>query len=475
MTEQSLSLHQDQRQIQMLAPQLRQSLEMLQAPVLELRKLIQNELQQNPTLEELIPEAQTIDIEQGGGEIDDAKELNFEKEFEVLARIDDEWRDYFMQEREYEPADRSRAEKRDFFFNSQAQADSLQDHLLRQLRLSELSEDDQKIGELIIGSINSDGYLVQKLGELAESADINLSRAQDVLSVIQEFDPVGVGAGDLKDCLLIQLERLGHEDSLAARIVMEHLDLLAARRHDEIARAVGVSADEVLRAATLIATLEPRPGRPFDSESPVYILPEILVEKVNGKYVVILDDDQVPRLRISREYRRLLRDEKTTGETKEYIKSKMRAGMFLIKSIEQRKRTLRKVAEDIVSVQGDFLDSGVSGLRPLTMAEVAGRTGVHETTVSRCIANKHMKTPRGVFEMKYFFTPGIKTSDGRELSNKTVKDTISSILSGEDPSEPLSDHDITERLRGQGILIARRTVAKYRIALKIPPSHLRKQ
>ncbi len=474
MANQTLSLTQDQRQVQMLAPQLRQSLEMLQAPILELRALIQNEIQQNPTLEEVAPDTTPVDIEPGGGEVDIAKELNFEKEFEVLSRIDDEWRDYFTRERELEPYDPARQRKRDFFFDSLAQGESLQDHLIRQLRMSDLGEQDIRAGELIIGNINNDGYLVQAPEELAGSTNLSLDRVQEILSVIQEFDPIGVGAWDLKECLFIQLQRLGKEDSLAARIVEEHLDALGAKHYAEIGRALGAPVEEVTKAASMIATLEPKPGRPFGSDTPAYILPEILVEKIDGKYLVILNDDQVPHLRISRNYRLMMKDEKTADDAKDYIRNKVRAGLFLIKSIEQRKRTIRSVAEAIVRTQTEFLDVGISALKPLTMSQVAAEVGVHETTVCRCIANKHMKTPRGVFELKYFFTPGIKTSNGEDLSNKSVQEMIFALISREDPVSPLSDQKIAETLQSRGIHIARRTVAKYRVILKIPPSHQRK-
>ncbi len=458
----------------MLAPQLRQSLEMLQAPVLELRALIQNEIQQNPTLEEVAPDTTPVDIEPGGGEVDIAKELNFEKEFEILSRIDDEWRDCFTRERELEPHDPARQRKRDFFFDSLAQGESLQDHLTRQLRMSDLGEQDVRVGELIIGNINNDGYLLQAPEELAGSANISLDRVQEILSVIQEFDPIGVGARDLKECLLIQLQRLGKEDSLAARIVSEHLDALGAKHYAEIGRALSAPVEEVTKTAGMIAALEPKPGRPFGADTPAYILPEIIVEKIEGKYVVILNDDQVPHLRISRDYRLMMKDEKTAEDAKDYIRNKVRAGLFLIKSIEQRKRTIRGVAEAIVRTQTEFLDVGISALKPLTMSQVAAEVGVHETTVCRCIANKHMKTPRGVFELKYFFTPGIKTSNGEDLSNKSVQEMIFALISGEDPASPLSDQEIAETLQARGIHIARRTVAKYRVILKIPPSHQRK-
>lgn len=475
--QQSLSLTHEQRQIQILAPQLLQSLKLLQLPVLELRTLIQNELQQNPTLEENAPETTPVDIEPGGSEVDDSKELDFNKEFEILSRVDDEWYNYFMPQREYQPYDSSREKKRNFFLDSRIQQESLQDHLTQQLTFSGLSKQNCRIGELIIGSINDDGYLVQNVEELAESTGIDFSHIKDILSVVQDFDPIGVGARDLKECLLLQMERLGQSSrisGIATAVIRDHLDILGTKHFKEIAHALNISVEEVHLAAKLISTLEPKPGRAFSSETPTYIFPDVLVEKIDGSYVVMLNDDQVPHLHISKHYKQLMNEQNTKEDVKNYIKDRIRAGLFLIKSIAQRKQTMYNVASQVVRVQSDFLDLGINHLKPLTMAEVAEIVGIHETTVCRCIANKYMKTPRGLFEMKYFFTPGLKTTDGKAISNKTVQDRIASIISSEDPDNPLSDQDILETLKKEGVHIARRTVAKYRLTLKILPSHLRK-
>lgn len=470
----SLALSQDQRQIQMLAPQLRQSLELLQLPILELREQIQLELESNPTLEERTPDAVTVEVEPAAGEVDDAKELNFKEEFEILARIDDEWCRYFMQDREYE-SDGGEAEKRrSYFFDSQAQQESLQQHLTQQLVLSDLNEQDRHIGELIIGTINDDGYLVQSVEELAETSGGDAAHMRDVLALIQEFDPIGVGARDLKECLLLQLERLGQGESAAARIVREQLDALGAKHYKEIAQALQLSIEETHQAAKLIANLEPKPGRAFGAAAAAFVTPDVVVEKVGDDYLVILNDDQLPDLRISKHYREMLTQPGTAEDARAYIHERMRAGVFLIRSIAQRQQTLRKVAGEIVRVQREFLDAGIAHLKPLTMAFVAERVGLHETTVCRCIANKYMKTPRGTFEMKYFFTPGLKTADGQTVSNKTVQDMIASLVADEDAAHPRTDQELQDLLKTRGITIARRTVAKYRIALKLPPSHLRK-
>jgi RNA polymerase sigma-54 factor len=472
MANQSLSLLQSQRQIQMLAPQLRQSLELLQLPALELRAAIQKELQQNPTLEEKPPETADIAIEPAAGAVDDAGEMSFKEEFDVLSRMDDEWCEYFMQEQEYRVPDPDYHKKQEFLINSAGE--SLQEHLRRQLAVSGLDEYDRRIGELLIGSLNDDGFLAQSLEALAESTGADLTRLQDVLNLVQDFSPVGIGARDLQECLLLQLERLGHADSLAATIVTNHLEMLGRREHKEIARLLDQPLAAVHEAARLIATLDPRPGRAFSPEVTQYIIPEITVEKVNDQYVVILNDDHLPHLRISRHYRELMKQSDTQADVRDYIRDRIRSGVLLIKSIAQRRQTIYRVATEIVRVQRDFLDHGITHLRPLVMADVARKVKLHETTISRCVANKYMQTPQGVFEMKYFFTPGLKTAGGETVSNKTVQDMIKNIVIREDPAQPLSDQEIQARLQEEGIQVTRRTIAKYRLALKIPPSHLRK-
>ncbi|MBN1671077.1 MAG: RNA polymerase factor sigma-54 [Kiritimatiellae bacterium] len=457
-----------------LAPQLRQSLELLQVPILDLHALIQQEIEQNPTLEERPGQDQTIEIEPGGQEGPQDRELDFKEEFETLARLDEEWKDYFFQNERVRPYTSSDAEKRQFFLDSLPQKESLQEHLLNQLAISGLKDEERQIGELIIGSTDDDGYLKMSIEEIAASTGTDPGQAADVLAVIQKFDPVGVGARDLRECLMIQLERLDKEHTLAATIVGQHLDALGKRQYQEIAHALKVSPEDVLKAARFVATLEPKPGRMYNTESSTYVLPEVVVRKVDGKYVVILNNDQVPHLRVSRHYMALMKNPTTSAEVKAYIRERVRSGVFLIKSIHQRQQTIYRIACEIVEKQTGFLDKGIAHLRPLTMAEVARNVGVHETTVSRAIANKYMQTPVGLFEMKYFFTPGVKTADGRELSNKTVKGMIADLVNAEDSQSPLSDQEIQDTLKERGIKVARRTITKYRLELNIPPSHMRK-
>jgi RNA polymerase sigma-54 factor len=470
----SLGLVQDQRMSLVLAPQLRQSLEMLQVPVMELRSLIQEELEQNPTLEEIPIESQQIEVEKTDTSLEDKQELDFDEEFKSIIALDDEARDYFFPEERNSYSNSDTEEKRQYFLDSLPQQVSLQEHLIQQLELAGFNENEHEIAELIIGNINDDGYLTINIEELAENSGYEIHEMETMLDIIQEFEPTGVGARNLRECLLLQLHKGGHPDPLAESIIQDHLNLLGSRKLKDIAKRLNVSIEDIQHAADYIATLDPKPGRRFTTEVAAYVLPEVSVQKINGEYVIMLNDEQLPRLRISNHYRRLLESDQTPKEVKAYIRDRIKSSSFMIKSIEQRQKTIYKIASEIVSVQEKFLDEGIKHLRPLTMSEVAEACGVHETTVSRAVNGKYMSTPSGVFEMRYFFTTGLKTSDGSNISNQTIKDVIHKMVSEESPAEPLSDQEIMEKLKEQGISVARRTVAKYRTMLKIPPSHMRR-
>lgn len=467
-------MFQQQRQQMLLAPQLRQSLELLQVPVLELRTLVQQELERNPTIEEKPSDTDQVEVEPSAEEQAKAEDVEFQDEFRKLTELDDEWRDYFRQTQATRPYSADDAAKREFLMNSLTLPESLQAHLVYQLHLAGLTEHDLKMGELIIGSINDDGFLTTSTEEMAAAGGYAIAEIERVLAVIREFDPIGVAARDLKECLLLQLERLGKRNSLAADIVRHHLEELGAKKFAQIAKAQKVTLEAVQTAGELIATLEPKPGRQFNADEPTYVSPEVMVQKVRGEYVVLMDQEQIPHLSISKHYRQLMEDPATSREVKTYVREKIRAGAFLIKSIQQRQQTISRIATEIVKVQHDFLELGVASLKPLTMAQVATIVGVHETTVSRAIANKYMLTPRGLFEMKYFFTPGYQNVDGQTVSNKVIKDAIAQLAAAEDPAHPLSDQTIVAKLKEKGFNVARRTIAKYREELRILPSHLRK-
>jgi RNA polymerase sigma-54 factor len=468
---------------QILAPQLQQSLHLLQVSALELNTLVHEELQQNPLLEELSKDdAPRVEVEGSSEETDGSREprdsagdQEFSKEFEVLSKLDDEWREYFSQTNSFRGRSTEQEEQRQHFFDSIVQQESLQQHLLSQLSFAEMTPEHRKVVELVIGSINDDGYLLTPLEEVSISSGIPLEELQQSIDLIQTFHPVGVGARNLKECLLIQLRRLGKADSIEATVVDQHLDDLARKRYPEIARSLNLTTDQVQQVANFISTLEPKPGRMFSAEQQQYVAADVVVQPVDDGYVILLNDEQIPHLRISNTYKELMAGGEKQAEVKDYIRDKIRAGKFLIKSIHQRQQTISNIAKVIVDRQRDFLEKGISHLRPLTMAQVAEVVGVHETTVSRAVANKYIQTPQGLFEMKYFFTPGFATASGGTLSNTSVKDHINQLIEREDSTKPLSDQEIVAILKEKGIPIARRTVAKYRNELNILPSNLRKK
>jgi len=476
----TLSLSQQQRQVMTLAPQLRQSLEMLQMPVLELRAAILKEMSVNPTIEDLkdptevmmsaaAPEAPEHHVTDEG--------LDFNPDVDAILQQDDEWRDYFMQGMENAPSNEDAEEKRQYMFDSVRQHISLQDHLIEQLTLTELSPGDREIAITLIGNINDDGYFVGSLPDIIMISGRSEREILKILKVVQSFDPPGVGARTLRECLLQQLDLV--EDSPwedEARLLLDkYLDKLGAHDEKYLCKVLGVTREELAHVIALIHSLNPRPGAAFESTQTEYVEPEVFVVREKGRYVAKVDNDQLPHIRISKHYRKLLEDKSVASETKSYIRERIRAGAFLIRSIYQRQETIRKIAQEIVDAQTEFLNRGIGGLRPMTMAEVAQKVGVHETTVSRTVANKYMRTPIGLFEMKYFFTPGLKTKDGTSVSNKSVQDQIKRLVDAEDPTAPLSDQAIEAALSDQGINVARRTIAKYRGILKIPPSHERRR
>jgi RNA polymerase sigma-54 factor len=452
---------------QVLAPQLQQSLHILQAPTLELRNIVQQELQTNPVIEE---EAAEYRDEERNSE-----DADFEQEFERLARLDEEWRDYMAQNVSYSARGQEDEERRQFFFDSIATQETLQQHLLDQLNTADVDLPEREAAELIIGNIDDTGFLPVSVEEIATTSGKNLQELQTALKLVQTFHPVGVGARDLRDCLLIQLRRLGKENSLEYAIVDQYLDDLGKRRFPEIARKLGVSVNDVQGAAQFISTLDPKPGQIFSPDPNNYVLPDVTVEQVGDEFVAALTGDQIPHLRISKTYKDLMTQGNNGSEVRDYIRDKIRSGKFLIKSIHQRQQTILNIANEIVRRQRDFFKYGTAYLKPMTMVQIAEAVGVHETTVSRAISGKYMATPQGVFEMKYFFTPGYQTAEGESLSNTSVKEAINDLVRNEDSRNPLSDREIVNILSERGIPIARRTVAKYRSELNILPSNLRKQ
>ena len=494
---QGLQLSQRLTQSLVLAPQLQQSLALLQAPTLELKALVEQELQQNPVLEEAT--APETDLHDRDKEDESAAEKadpaeppadvtfdpatekpsnepvdDFQAEFERLVQLDQEWRDHFAQTNVPMRSSPEDEEKRQFMFDSLVAGTSLQEMLLEQVRESNLPEAQWPIAEMIIGNIDDYGYLKATVEELSATTGLPADKIQEVLSAIQTFDPPGVGARDLRECMLLQLERSGQQSTLEYRIVRDFMEALGKRRIPEIARGTGVEVDEVQDALENIARLEPRPGRAFLPDNDQYVLPEVFVHRSGNEFVVTTNNEHIPHLRISNTYKDLMAQGENSSEVRNYIREKIRAGKFLIKSLHQRQQTILNIAKEIVKRQHDFMEKGVAFLKPLTMVQVAEVVGVHETTVSRAVSGKYIDTPQGIFEMKYFFTAGIQTANGDGMSNTSVKDMIAEIFKAEDTSKPLSDQEVVKMLKDKGIVIARRTVAKYRTELNILPSNLRK-
>ncbi len=460
---------------QVLAPQLQQSLLILQAPLLELRNLVQQEMETNPVLEELANENEEQQPPAQEEKKATTSDEDFKAEFDQLAKLDEEWRDYMAQSSSYSGRSQEAEDKRQFFFDSIATQETLQQHLMGQLNQTVLNANDRKTAELIIGNIDDNGFLQTDPEEMALNTGIPKDDFDHMLTLIQSFYPPGVGARDLRECLLIQLKREGKGNSLEYKIVSEHMADLGKRRFPEIARRMGISVEQVQKCANNIAQLDPRPGAIFASAPQNYVLPDVTVEKINGEYQVILNGEQIPHLRISNTYKDIMAQDGNGSEVKDYIRDKIRSGKFLIKSIHQRQQTISNIAHQIVSRQREFFDRGTSHLKPMTMVQIADAVGVHETTVSRAISGKYMSTPQGVFEMKYFFTPGYQTATGESMSNTSVKEAILDLVRNEEGNAPLSDKEIVEILSQRGIPIARRTVAKYRTELNILPSNMRRK
>ena len=498
MAQQGFQMSQKMSLNQVLAPQLQQSLNLLQAPMLELKAMVDQELQLNPVLEEqasldaeavhpgerLDSEESKIDLAEPPVDVqyDPTDESNtsepiddFQKEINQLIELDQEWRDHFSSSNIPSRNTKEDEEKKQFMIDSVTASQSLQDFLLEQSRLADLSEAQRNIAELIIGNIDDGGFLQSSVDELVFSSGQASADIQSMLEVIQSFHPPGVAARNLRECLMLQLERVERVDSLEYRIIRDCMDELGRRRIREIARKVGDTVDAVQDAIERIGHLEPRPGREYMPDTEQFVVPEIFISRGdNGDWYATSNNEYIPRLRISNAYKDLMAQAATSSDVREYIRDKIRSGKFLLKSIYQRQSTILNIAEEILKRQGGFMEHGASHLRPMTMSQVADAVGVHETTVSRAVSGKFIDTPHGVLEMKYFFTSGLASKDGSSLANTSVKEMLADLVKKEDSIKPLSDEDLVKAFADKGVKIARRTVAKYRAEQNILPSHLRR-
>ncbi len=621
---QGLHLSQRMSQQMVLSPQLQQSLALLQAPVLELKAMVEQELQQNPVLEEVAAAEPTMEERANEGEdphnqadpaeppadtqFDPATEKpsnepvdKFDEDLQRLLQLDQDWRDHFAAAAGPTRVSPEDEERRQFMFDSLTAETSLQEELLDQVRTADVDDRQRLIAELLVGNIDDHGYLQAGLEELSFSTGIAVEDLEAALKIVQSFQPPGVGARDLRECLMLQLERANRQETPEYRIVRDHMEALGKRRFPEIARHLGVTPAEAQKLSERLAQLDPRPGRAYAAEPNQYVVAEVqvtreddgpagflvsdlvnlrslarkfiqandmippdrlsaflfaqfseplqnelrqlaelgmspdaqeplrktlagelnriiqdaevqspeLFNQVNlsddaaiplkkgaasvrlrrmmledgypaeiarrrATYTVSTSDDNLPHLRISNFYKDLLSNAETTAEARDYIRDKIKAGKFLIKSLHQRQSTIQNIAREIVKRQRDFFEHGVSHLRPMTMLQVAEVVGVHETTVSRAVSGKFMATPQGLVDMKFFFTSGVATSSGESMSNKSVKTVLAEMIAGENKGQPLSDEELVAKLKEKGIMIARRTVAKYRAELGVLPSHLRR-
>ncbi len=475
-----LELRQQLRLTQQLVmtPQLQQAIKLLQLCRLELLDVIKEEMEENPVLEDA-PEEVSSEGNAGGEPITDVPEPPPSEPVaeEETAQADIDWSNY-LGEYNAPGSTHFEAEKRETpeYENFVAQRESLNEHLMWQLLLASPSRKEERIGSAIIGNLNKDGYLQATVDEIATLSEVDISEVESVLSKMQSFDPSGVCARDLSECLLIQVKQLGLQDSILVQITQNHLKHLENKNYKAICRALGISLGDVISAVEIITGLEPKPGRQFSEEEPQYISPDVFVYKVGDDFVIVLNEDGMPKLRISSFYKEALsnKGEEFAGHTREYIKNKLRSAVWLIRSIHQRQRTIYKVVESIVRFQRDFLEEGFAYLKPMVLRDVAGDIGMHESTVSRVTTNKYVHTPQGIFELKFFFNSSISRLHGDAIASASVKEKIRQIIESEDPTKPFSDKKMVGILKASNIDIARRTVAKYREMLGVLSSNKRK-
>ena len=470
------SLNLSLRPALIMTPRLQQALKLLQVPTLELQMILKQEIMQNPLLEEVDEVTDNEDLA-----AEDSPEEKANEESETPSEEDPiDWSDYMQDglDRTYVPQSETNME---FLEKVPVTRGTLAESLMEQLHFLNLPVEHMTIAEFLVGSIDDSGWLATAIEDVAEAIGRPVEDVEKVLLVVQALEPAGVGARSLRECLLIQLEARGERDTLPWRIIHDHFDHLVNRRFPEISRQLKCTAEEVQAAADVIATLNPRPGLLVSSEEPRYVTPDLLVDRVDEEYIVVLNDRHLPRLRISTAYEGVLRDKKKSEmnssetKTREYIQGKLNSARWLIQTIEQRRKTMIKVMNCIIREQRDFFDKGIAFLRPLTLQQVARQIDMHESTVSRVCSGKYVQTPRGVFELKFFFSSGLETDAGEDVSARAAKNTIKTLIDEEDKRNPLSDDAIAKKLHENGLRIARRTVAKYREQLNVLPARFRRR
>lgn len=467
--KQSLNLSQTLR----MTPQLQQAIKLLQLSRLELETAVRKEIEENPVLEELADGA--------GDEGPQLEAVSPEETSAAQADQDPQKQDEFDWESyldaQYKPAQSTGSGNEEImnYENLISTTQTLYDHLMWQMRNSGFNEEEQNLVGILISYIDDDGYIKVPLEQIAEDEGVTKEDLESVLPFVQEFDPPGVGARDLKECLLVQAKHLQEDTTDLVFLINNHLKDLEKKNYEGIAKTMNRDLEEIIEMTKIIYTMDPKPGRQFMTSDTQYVTPDVYVYKVGDDYMVSLNEDGLPRLRISNFYKSVLQGKSANNTTQEYIQEKLRSAVWLIKSIHQRQRTIYKVTESIVKHQKEFFDKGSAFIKPMILRDIANDIGMHESTVSRVTTSKYVHTPRGIFELKYFFNSGINTDDGDALASESVKMKLKDLVSSEDPRNPLSDQKIVDLLKKDGIQIARRTVAKYRDVLKILPSSKRKK
>jgi RNA polymerase sigma-54 factor len=464
-----------------ITPQLQQAIRLLQLTRLELVDMLSQELKENPLLEE-VDEAKEFEDEP----VTEGTEETVSPSNDHLSEVKGEgegvkefdWENYLENYNmvSYQRQTDGDGEERPSFENFLSKKTTLTDHLHWQLQLSRFTETEERVGAWIVGNLDEDGYLKMSVEDISAEMQAPLELVEGVLRRVQQFDPLGVAARELKECLLIQLEQMTPRDSIAEKIVSEYLQLLKNRNYAVIAKRLGVSTERVSRAAFVISKLEPKPGRAFGGEVAQEIIPDVYIYKLEGDYVVHLNDEGIPRLRVNTFYKNILSESRSGVEgDRKYIQEKLRSAVWLIRSIHQRQRTIYKVAKSIVKFQRDFLDKGIQHLKPLVLRDVAEDIQMHESTISRVTHNKYAHTPQGIYELKFFFNTGITSTEGDSLASESVKNLLREIITKEDPRKPYSDEKLVDILKGMNIHIARRTISKYREMMKILSSNERRK
>jgi RNA polymerase sigma-54 factor len=473
MMEQRFAQKQELRLQQRLAltQEMQQAIHILQLSGMELEQYVQGEMEVNPVLEQVREDPAPEPIPQTDKASDDTDAFDESLDLDAFASQWDR-RHHEGQDLSYNP---DAHERRQYYQDSLTRAESFSSHLLTQLRVAAQNDRDYRIGERLIGDIDGRGYFTGSLEEIAAELDVPLADVERMLSLVQKMEPIGVGARDVVECLLLQIDIEYPDEPELRTLVEEHLPALERRQIPKIAKAMGITPERVEELKNLLAKLDPWPGHEYAIDPPQYVTPDLIVEKVDDHYVVSLTNDRIPELRINERYLQMAKGKKIGKDEKQFIRGKIEAADWLIRSIQQRQNTISRIGAAIVDVQQEFLEKGLEFIKPLTLQEIADRVGVHESTVSRATRGKYIQTPQGLFELKFFFSPGLQSDSGEAQSSKSVQSLIKKIIDEENRSKPLSDQKIANLLKNQGITIARRTVTKYRENLGILAASMRRE